>query len=101
MSASPKSAESQFRSGLIYGLIAYTVWGAVPLYFSQVFREYAEIGKPEHDLLEILAHRIGWSMPLMMIVTLLTPGGARNLRGVLRSPKLVGKRVKATDGPFK
>ncbi len=90
MTASPKSAESQFQSGLIYGLIAYTVWGAVPLYFSQVFSEFAAVGKPDHDLLEILAHRIGWSMPLMVIVTLLTPGGARNLWGVLRSPKLVG-----------
>ena len=59
MSDSSLSEQSQFRSGLIYGLIAYTCWGIVPLYF----RQLAGV-----DTLEILAHRITWSLPLMLVV---------------------------------
>jgi chloramphenicol-sensitive protein RarD len=71
---------SQFRSGLIYGLVAYTCWGAVPLYFAEVK------GVPAA---EILSHRIAWSFPLMLLVTALTPGGVAALRAVLRSRKLI------------
>jgi chloramphenicol-sensitive protein RarD len=71
---------SQFRAGLAFGMVAYLCWGAVPLYFAQV-----KAVPP----LEILAHRIGWSMPLMLAVTLLTPGGVVKLWAVLRSRRLL------------
>lgn len=71
---------SQFRSGLAFGMIAYLCWGAVPLYFVQV---------KDVDPLEILAHRIGWSFPLMVIVTLLTTGGTAKLLDVFRSRRLL------------
>ena len=74
------SSSSQFRSGLMYGMIAYLCWGAVPLYFAQV---------KDVPAVEILAHRIGWSMPLMLLVTALTPGGTAALFAVLRSRKLL------------
>lgn len=74
------STASQFRSGLMYGLIAYVCWGAVPLYFVQV---------KDVPAVEILAHRIGWSMPLMLLVTALTAGGTSTLLAVLRSRKLL------------
>ncbi len=77
MSAPPPS---QFRSGLLFGVVAYVCWGAVPLYFAQLTSAPA---------LEILAHRILWSMPLMLGVVALTPGGFADLGRVLRSPKLV------------
>ncbi len=77
MSASPPS---QFRSGLMFGVIAYACWGAVPLYFAQVKSAPA---------LEILAHRILSSMPLMLGVVALTPGGFAALWRVLRTPKLL------------
>ncbi|MCU0705003.1 MAG: EamA family transporter RarD [Fimbriiglobus sp.] len=71
---------TQFRSGLLFGVIAYMCWGAVPLYFAQVKTVPA---------LEILAHRISWSMPLMLGVVALTPGGFASLRRVLRTRKLL------------
>lgn len=73
-------SESQFRSGLLFGVIAYACWGAVPLYFAQVRFVPA---------LEILAHRIVWSMPLMLGVVAFTPGGFATLWRVLRTPKLL------------
>jgi len=75
-----ESPPSQFRSGLIFGLVAYLCWGAVPLYFTQVKSVPAA---------EILSHRIAWSFPLMLLVTAVTPGGFAALRAVLRSRKLV------------
>lgn len=71
---------SQFRSGLLFGVIAYACWGAVPLYFAQVSHVPA---------VEILAHRILWSMPLIFGVVALTPGGFARLGGVVRTPRLI------------
>ncbi len=75
-----ESPPSQFRSGLILGLVAYVCWGAVPLYFAEVK------GVPAA---EILSHRIAWSFPLMLLVTAVTPGGGAALRAVLRSRRLI------------
>lgn len=61
-------------------MIAYLCWGAVPLYFVQV---------KDVSPLEILAHRIGWSFPLMVLVTLLTTGGTAKLIDVFRSRRLL------------
>ena len=73
-------SSSQFRSGLIFGVIAYVCWGAVPLYFAQVR------GVPAP---EILAHRITWSLPLLLGVVAVTPGGFAKLWAALRSRSLV------------
>lgn len=78
MSASLPS--SQLRSGLLFGVIAYACWGAVPLYFAQLRHVPA---------LEILAHRISWSLPLLLGVVALTPGGFSGLWRVFRTPRLV------------
>jgi chloramphenicol-sensitive protein RarD len=74
------SDSSTFRSGLIYGLIAYVCWGIVPLYF----RQLAGV-----DTLEILAHRITWSLPLMLLVMVFTPGGFHTLWTTLTNRRLV------------
>jgi chloramphenicol-sensitive protein RarD len=71
---------AQYRSGLIFGIIAYVCWGLVPLYFNTIKEVPAE---------EILTHRIAWSCPLMLLVTALTPGGLAALVRVLGNPKLV------------
>ena len=42
-----------YRSGILFGLVAYLCWGLVPAYFLQLK------GVPP---LEILAHRICWSI---------------------------------------
>ena len=72
---------AKFRSGLLFGLVAYIWWGLVPLYFAAL---------KSHDVpaWEILAHRIVWSLPMMLILTAMI-GGRGELLRVLRDRKLV------------
>ena len=74
-----ESHGSQYRSGLLFGILAYTSWGLVPLYFWQV----KEVGP-----LEILAQRITWSVVLLLGLTLLFGQGREVIR-VLRTPRIV------------
>ncbi|AGA64302.1 Protein rarD [Liberibacter crescens BT-1] len=49
--------------GLTYGLSAYTCWGFLPLYIKLM----------DHlPLLEVLSHRILWSLPILFIVIVFT-----------------------------
>lgn len=73
------SSGSSVRAGYLYGLIAYSWWGLVPLYFAQV--KHAGAG-------EILAHRIVWSIFLMAGLTTLTRSW-KTLGRVLSSRRLV------------
>lgn len=69
-----------WREGYLYGLAAYGWWGLVPLYFKLLV---------EVAPLEVLAHRILWSV--VFLALLLTLGGRwRQLGECLRSPKIVG-----------
>lgn len=63
MSATPTDPQPDLRSGLIYGIVCYTLWGVFPLYFLQL--EFA-------SALEIVAHRIVWSLPVCLILLALT-----------------------------
>jgi chloramphenicol-sensitive protein RarD len=72
---------ARFRSGLIFGLVAYVWWGLVPLYFSAL----RDQGVPAW---EILAHRIVWSLPMMMAL-MAAIGGWSDLYRVLRNRRLV------------
>ncbi len=71
----------QSRSGAAYGLVAYTWWGLVPLYF-------AALMSFDVPAWEILAHRIAWSLPVMVGLTLVA-GGWREVGRALRSWKLL------------
>ncbi|MEM9619508.1 MAG: EamA family transporter RarD [Pseudomonadota bacterium] len=51
---SAKDSSSAVRDGLLFGVIAYTLWGLFPIYLKAV---------GEASALEILAHRILWSVP--------------------------------------
>lgn len=72
---------ARFRSGLLFGLVAYLWWGLVPLYF-------AALRSFDVPPWEILAHRITWSLPIMLAITSLTSGWEDVLR-VLRNRWLV------------
>jgi chloramphenicol-sensitive protein RarD len=72
---------ARFRSGLLFGLVAYLWWGLVPLYF-------AALKQFEVPAWEILAHRITWSLPIMLAITALT-GGWEDLFRVLLNRRLV------------
>jgi chloramphenicol-sensitive protein RarD len=53
------------RRGLVYGASAYLLWGVFPLYFPLL--------KPAGTV-EILAHRMAWSLVVMLAILLVTRG---------------------------
>ena len=57
----PAPRDSQWRAGLIYGLVAYALWGVMPIYFKQI----ATVAS-----LDIVANRVIWS--LLVLALLLT-----------------------------
>lgn len=77
---------SAARSGLLFGLIAYLWWGLVPIYFQALSRAAGMVGSASADwALEILAHRIVWSIALVAALTPFVSGGPRELSRVLCS----------------
>src|SRR3954463_16428582 len=62
------------REGVVYGVAAYLLWGAFPLFFPLL--------KPARPV-EILAHRIVWSL-LAVAVVLLAVRGWSSLVAVVR-----------------
>lgn len=75
------SGPSRFRSGVVFGLIAYSCWGLVPLYFHAFKADKV-------PALQILAHRIVWSMLLLAVLTVVF-GYWRDFVRVVSTPKLV------------
>lgn len=59
--ASIESEEEKIRNGLISALIAYSIWGFLPVYFKFVQAVPA---------LEMLAHRIVWAVPFGAAIVL-------------------------------
>ncbi|MBL8739921.1 MAG: EamA family transporter RarD [Myxococcales bacterium] len=51
--------ESARRAGVVYAVMAYGAWGVVPLFWKQLERL---------DAVEILAHRVFWSLVFMGVV---------------------------------
>jgi len=74
-------AAARLRSGFVLGLVAYMWWGLVPLYFAALM-SYG-LGASE-----ILAHRITWSLPIMLAIVAAV-GGWDDLFRVLRDRRLV------------
>ncbi len=63
------------RTGLLYGLAAYVWWGLMPLYFAEVLTV---------PPLEMLAHRIVWSLVLLVILVTMA-GRWSDIRRCFRS----------------
>jgi chloramphenicol-sensitive protein RarD len=77
VSSQPRNEE---KRGFWFGLGAYGLWGVLPIYFKAV----DEIGS-----IDIVAHRVLWSVPFLFLL-LFTFGGARELRRVVREPRTIG-----------
>jgi len=71
---------SEERRGYLYGLLAYVLWGFFPIYFKLL--------RPAGPL-EILAHRVIWSVVFVSLL-LAVMRNWRFLTRVLRSPRLFG-----------
>ncbi len=53
------------RAGLGFGLLAYALWGVLPIYFKQVAQVPA---------IDIVAHRVIWSLPFLLALLAATRG---------------------------
>ena len=73
------SSTASVRSGYLFGLIAYTWWGLITLYFLFVRHVPAQ---------EILAHRIVWSIGVLAILTTYL-GNWKAVVALLRSRRLM------------
>lgn len=61
----PRVADDHARAGLMFGLLAYGLWGVLPIYFKWLERVSA---------LDIVAHRILWSLPFLALLVAATRG---------------------------
>jgi chloramphenicol-sensitive protein RarD len=71
---------SQLRRGYLFGIIAYTCWGLFPLYWKLL--------RPATPV-EILAHRIIWSLVVVVGIVAVT-NGWRSLARLGRNPAKLG-----------
>ena len=72
--------EDRVRNGVIAALIAYTMWGFLPIYFKVVEVVPA---------IEVLAHRIIWAVPFGAIIIMLRRQWTE-VREALRHPRTLG-----------
>jgi chloramphenicol-sensitive protein RarD len=77
--AQASRSETHPRSGFALGLGAYALWGILPIYFKAI----ADVGP-----VEIVAHRIIWSVPFLALLLLLLGGGGE-VRRAVATPKIV------------
>ena len=68
------------RRGLILGASAYAMWGLFPLYWPLLQPAGA---------VEILAHRVAWSMVTMVVLTVVLRRTS-HLRSIVRTPRTLG-----------
>jgi chloramphenicol-sensitive protein RarD len=62
---------------LVFGVLAYAIWGLFPLYWPLLKPSSAE---------EILAHRVVWSLVTCLVLLAVVRGGAR-IRALAREPR--------------
>src|SRR3954462_5763430 len=75
-----RTRHAEQRRGFAYGLMAYALWGVLPLYFK------ALTGVPPFD---IVAHRVLWPVPFLVALILLARG-LRKVHEAINRPRTVG-----------
>ena len=73
------SHDGDSLSGFLLALAAYLIWGALPLYLHLVNHV---------PLLEVLAHRVLWSVPIALAV-LVALGRTQDLKRAIVSPRML------------
>jgi chloramphenicol-sensitive protein RarD len=68
------------RTGFTLGLLAYALWGVLPLYFKAI------AAVPAFD---IVAHRILWSLPFLALLIVFSRGWPK-VRAAISRPRTVG-----------
>ena len=74
-SASQSSEHRSARRGLVFGLGAYGLWGVLPIYFKAIDSVAA---------IDIVAHRILWSLPFLAVLLALG-GGYEEAKRAIRN----------------
>jgi chloramphenicol-sensitive protein RarD len=72
-SVPPRAATDHARAGLAFGLLAYGLWGVLPIYFKQLARVPA---------VDIVAHRIVWSLLFLLALLGATRGWSQVRDGI-------------------
>ena len=75
-----RARDRHSRDGFAYGLLAYGLWGVLPLYFKALAHISA---------LDIVAHRILWSLPFLALL-LTVAGGWPKVREAIAAPRTLG-----------
>jgi len=78
--APPRAAVDPAKTGLVYGLFAYGLWGVLPIYFKQLARVSA---------IDIVAHRIVWSL-LFLVLLLAATRGWKQVQAGVRDRRTLG-----------
>ena len=73
----PENSPEEARRGFFFALSAYLLWGFLPFFMKAV---------AHLPVLEVLAHRIVWSVPIAGVI-LLALGRTADLRAAFRSPR--------------
>jgi chloramphenicol-sensitive protein RarD len=81
MNADPLDTDRQHhRTGFVLGLMAYGLWGVLPIYFKLLAAVLP---------FDIVAHRVLWSLPVLALLIFLSQGWPK-VREALASPKTLG-----------
>jgi chloramphenicol-sensitive protein RarD len=80
MNAPRPSQTPHPRTGFLLGLAAYALWGVLPIYFKALAAVPA---------VDIVAHRILWSLPYLALLILLSRGWPK-VRAALAQPRTIG-----------
>jgi chloramphenicol-sensitive protein RarD len=72
---------STFTSGLLYGIAAYGLWGAFPLYFS-LFDDVNPV--------EVVAYRIVWSLAFCLLLLVVIRGGWSEVARTFKDHRSLG-----------
>lgn len=59
MNDTPRFSDAELRSGVVLGLIAYSLWGVFPIYFKWI---------EDVAALEVLTHRVVWAVPFGALI---------------------------------
>jgi len=87
-SAISSTASSSFRRGLLFGVLAYGLWGIVPLYWQLMITV---------DPVELIAHRAVWGL-VAFVALVIAAGQTSALAAALRDRRTVG--LMAISGGF-
>ena len=80
MTQTPAPKNEDSAAGFGFALTVYLLWGFLPIYMKALSLV---------PTIEVLAHRVIWSVPLSILV-LVVLGRTADLRAALRSPRMLG-----------